>query len=58
MTQTINGARKMVVKRAIKEHAADLDGRIRPGTPAYDDLMQNVEHQVQSVLEEAGEINY
>jgi hypothetical protein len=52
----INGAKKMVVKKAIRESAEHHDGDVRPGTEAYADLMQNVEHQVQAVLEECGEI--
>jgi len=46
----------MVVKKAIRESAEHHDGDVRPGTEAYADLMQNVEHQVQAVLEECGEI--
>jgi len=56
MVDKINNTRKMVVKKAIKEKAANTDKELRPGTEAYSDLMQNVEFQVQAVLEECGEI--
>lgn len=58
MAQTINGARKMIVKSAIKDYIEQTEGDFRPGTPEYDDLMQNVENQVQAILEEEGEIEY
>lgn len=57
MTQTIAGARRMIVKKAIREYAED-EGPIEPGSAAYHDLMQNVENQVQVVLEEMGEYEY
>lgn len=52
----INGVRKMVVKKAIRESVEHKDSPVSPGTPQYADLMQNVEGQVQTVLEEMGEI--
>lgn len=55
---TINGVRRMIVKAAIREFAEDRDDHVRPGTGAYDDLMANVEGQVQTVLEDMGEIEY
>ena len=48
----------MVVKSAIKASIKNVDDNVRPGTPEYDDLMQNIENQVQSVLKEEREINY
>jgi len=58
MAQQINGVRRMVVKKAIREHVQNTDSKIRPGSPAYADLMSNVEEQVQSVLKDMGEIEY
>ena len=48
----------MIVKKAIRQSANDMDGDVTPGTPEYNELMHNVEAQVQSVLEEMGEIDY
>lgn len=57
MVDTIEGARRMVVKAAIHEYA-EQNGPIEPGTPEYSDLMQNVENQVQASLQEIGEYKY
>lgn len=52
----INGIRRLVVKAAVREWVEATDDPVRPGTGEYADLMTNVEGQVQTVLEELGEI--
>ena len=42
---------KYIVKKAVRQSLEDADGDLRPGTPEYADLMQNIEGQVQRVLE-------
>ena len=51
-TATMNGTRKMIVKKAIKQFQDECDEEIRPGHPKFDDLMVNIENQVTTVLEE------
>jgi hypothetical protein len=58
MANQINGARRMVVKSAIKDAVSGRHDDIEPGSSAYHDLMANVEAQVQTVLEDEGVIEY
>ena len=51
-TNTIHNAeRKYIVKKAVRQELEEADGDLRPGTPEYADLMQNIEGQVQRVIE-------
>lgn len=43
---------KYIVMKTVREFYEEADGGVRPGTPEYADLMQNVEYQVQAVLRE------
>lgn len=52
MADTINGVPKYVVKKRIREAYERAQGELRPGTGKYADLMNTIEGQVQTVLEE------